>query len=129
MSALILTRIDTIRSNLLGISIGMIFGVLTSIIVSKCMVGRSTNNYGDLVLSAILLIVVFIVGVCAFLYYKDYSQILASNIGTGLITSLILSSSDAVNRVYYDIGLVIFGAVLLITAILFIYPRIAFKPQ
>ena len=121
-------NIDPIKNNLLGMSIGMIFGVITSIIVSKYYSGLPNNSNGDLLVSLILLIVVGIIGVGAFLYFKDYSQYFASNIGTGLITSSILSYSDGGNRFFYNAGLFVFFVCLFITAILFIYSRYARTP-
>jgi len=121
-------NIDLFKTNLLGMSIGMIFGVITSFIVSEYYNGVSKNSYGDLWISFILLIVVCIIGLGALLCFKDYSQYFASNIGTGLITSTILSYSDGGNQLFYYAGLVVFFGCLLITAILFIYSRNASPP-
>ena len=121
-------NIDPIKNNLLGMSIGMILGIIASFIVSEYYIGVSKNSYGDLWISFLLLIVVCIIFLVAFLCFRDYWKFFPSNIGTGLITSTILCYSDGGNRLFYYAGLVVFFVCLIITAVLVICCRKASTP-
>jgi membrane-associated HD superfamily phosphohydrolase len=92
---------NNFKYSLLAMSISIALGIFTSLMVSFCMVGRSTSNYGYLVLSSLMLIASLIIAFYVMFSFKDYTQIITSNIGTGIISGLILSSFDPENRVFF----------------------------